>query len=328
MSILKVQKLLVMTSGGDSPGMNAAIRAVVRFAIHQGIQVYGCESGFQGLIENQINLLGADAVANSLQRGGTILHTSRCDAFLKKSVQETCALKLKSQGIDAMVIIGGDGSFRGATALASFGYIKVIGIPATIDNDIIGTDYCLGFDTARNTALIAIDKIRDTAFSHHRDFIVEVMGRNSGRLAVDVGIAGGAEFILTPEYPTNLDAISDQLISRKRNKLASIMVVAEANEAGRSFKIAQEIKEKTEIIYRVCILGHTQRGGSPTVMDRKIATLMGAKAVQALQGNENRKMLAVQRGEIVLTSFPDPSFGSSLFNEPELIDINNIVCDL
>ena len=326
MSILKIHKLLVMTSGGDSPGMNAAIRGVVRTAVHHKISVYGCENGFHGLIEKKVRQIGPETVANCIQRGGTILRTSRSHSFLKKSVQKSCADYLRHEGIDALVVIGGDGSFRGAAAIAEFGYTKAIGIPATIDNDIIGTDYCLGFDTARNTALDAIDKIRDTAFSHRHNFMVEVMGRDSGFLAVDVGMAGGAEFILTPEYPTKIDAIAQKIITRKREKLTSIMVVAEANEAGRSFKIAQEIMEKTGVHYRVCILGHTQRGGSPTVMDRTIGTLMGAKAVDELEEGANKKMTAMQHGAIVLEDFPSIGAKSKRFDQAALLRINDIVC--
>ena len=276
-----MEKILILSSGGDAPGMNAAIRAAVRAALHHDVEVYGTLLGYQGLIEKNIFPLTAEFVGNSIQRGGTILQSGRCPAFKEDSVRDECREFLIENDIGGIVILGGDGSFRGASLLAHGSDIKVVGVPCTIDNDIPGTDYAIGFDTARNTALRAIDKIRDTAFSFNRNFLVEVMGRNSGFLAVDVGIAGGAEFILIPESPMDVDKLVERIEHRERRKRASIIVVAEANSPGRSFTIAKKIEELSGIEYKVCVLGHTQRGGSPTVQDRKMGSIMGYMAIEA-----------------------------------------------
>jgi 6-phosphofructokinase 1 len=324
----KIKKILVITSGGDAPGMNAAIRAIVRTAIHYGIEVYGSGLGYQGLVERDIFPLSVDFVANSIQRGGTILKTARYPEFHKPEVRRIAANVLKEFGIDALIVLGGDGSFRGAALLEKEFDLKVMGIPCTIDNDIRGTDYTIGFDTACNTALQAIDRIRDTAFSHNRNFLVEVMGRASGFLAVTVGIAGGAEFILIPEDPLSSEQLAARINARRRKKLGSIIVVAEADQAGRSFKLAEDLKKLVGMEYKVCILGHTQRGGSPTVEDRKVASLMGSRAVDALLEGKSQKMLGMRKGELVLAEFPDPSLGARQFDDPELIRINQVLCDI
>ena len=277
-----IKKLLIITSGGDAPGMNAAIRSVLRTALSHGIEVFGCEGGYQGLIEHNVFPMVSKDVANIIQSGGTILKTQRCEAFFQKTVRDQCREYLASLNIDAITILGGDGSFRGALVLEEEGGPRTVGIPCTIDNDIIGTEYTIGFDTACNTALQAIDKIRDTAFSLNRHFLVEVMGRAAGFLAVEVGIAGGAEFILIPEEPMSVEDLVYRLQHRKRKKLASIIVVAEAGETGRSLQLAEKIKELSGISYKVCILGHIQRGGAPTTKDRKMAALMGHHAVEYL----------------------------------------------
>ena len=204
----------------------------------------------------------------------------------------------------------------------------MVGIPCTIDNDIIGTEYTLGFDTARNTALQAIDKIRDTAFSLNRHFLVEVMGRAAGFLAVDVGIAGGAEFIIIPEIPLTSAEIAHRIQNRMRKKMASIVVVAEADHPGRSFQLAEEIKMISKISYKVCILGHTQRGGAPTVEDRKLAALMGYHAIASLMRGESQKMMAIQKNEVVAVPFPDPNIGARRFSEKALLDINQLICEI
>ncbi len=324
----QVKKLLIITSGGDAPGMNAAIRAVLRTAFHYGIAVYGCQGGFQGLIDQDIFLMSQRDVANCIQRGGTILQTGRCEEFLQKSVRDKCRQHLEAWGIDGIVVLGGDGSFRGALLLEAEGGPKVVGIPCTIDNDIVGTEYTIGFDTACNTALQAIDKIRDTAFSLNRNFLVEVMGRASGFLAVDVGIAGGAEFILIPEVPVSTSDLIQRIQKRKRKKLASIIVVAEADNPGRSLNLAEEIKEASGIIYKVCILGHIQRGGEPTVKDRKIASLMGNFAVELLMKGISQKMVAIENDVLTPAPFPNTHVGTRKFEDADLLRINEVICDV
>lgn len=323
-----LKKLLILTSGGDAPGMNAAIRSTLRTALSHGLEVYACEGGYQGLIDRTVFLMTSRDAANCIQRGGTILKTGRCEKFLDPLVRASCRHYLKQLGIDAMVVLGGDGSFRGAYLLQQEGGPKTIGIPCTIDNDIIGTEYTLGFDTACNTALQAIDKIRDTAFSLNRHFLVEVMGRAAGFLAVDVGIAGGAEFILIPEVPMGIEEIVQRIQQRKRKKMASIIVVAEADHSGRSFQLAEEIKAKSGMSYKVCILGHIQRGGAPTVKDRKTAALMGYYAVEHLMHGESQKMIAMRNDLLVLAPFPNPSLGARQFSESKLLEINQLICEI
>jgi 6-phosphofructokinase 1 len=321
-----MKKIIVLTSGGDAPGMNAAIRAVVRTGHFMGLKVYGCLSGFQGLIDKKLIPLEPESVANIIQHGGTILQTDRSMAFYEKETRQKCAAFLKENEIDGLVIIGGNGSFQGAVKLAEEGNFSVIGIPGTIDNDITGTEYTIGFDTARNTALQAIDKIRDTASSHNRNFLVEVMGRNTGFLAVDVGIAGGADFILIPESDTSIEHLAEKVVKRRRKKLSAIIVVAEAAQPGRSFKIAEQLEKITGNSYKVCILGHTQRGGSPTLLDRKIASEMGYYAVKGLVDGETNKMLAMHREQIVLTPFPAPDTKPRAFTQTQLLELNKILC--
>ncbi|MFN2458646.1 MAG: 6-phosphofructokinase [Chitinophagaceae bacterium] len=280
----KVNRIGVLTSGGDSPGMNAAIRAVVRTGIYHGLEVYGIMRGFQGMIEDDVMKMESRSVANIIQRGGTILKTARCKEFLQLEGRRKAYEVLRKHGIDGLVIIGGDGSFRGAVEFTREHKIPCIGLAGTIDKDIIGTDFTIGFDTAVNTAVEAIDKIRDTADAHDRLFIVEVMGRDSGYIALHSGIATGAEHILLPERRTNIDTVIDSLFEKeRRKKLVNIIVVAEGDEFGGANGIARIIKEKlpqTEV--RVCILGHIQRGGAPSCIDRLIASRMGYHAVESL----------------------------------------------
>lgn len=310
--------------------MNAVIRAVTRCAIAKGISVYGAEGGYGGLVNEALIPLNQKSVANCLQRGGTFLKTGRFPKFHEKSIRDKCRQILQKYGIEGLIVLGGDGSFQGATLLSSeeATQLQVIGIPCTIDNDIPGTDYCIGFDTARNTALAAIDKIRDTAFSTDRNFLIEVMGRTSGFLAVDVGIAGGAEMMLLPEYPISTDALIENIKQSQRHKIASIIVVAEGGRTGHSVELAEEIKVKTGILYTVCILGHTQRGGSPTVLDRKIAALMGAKAVEAFLEGVTHKMTALTGNEITLSPFPSRDRTTEFFSNQKLLDLNNILCNV
>jgi 6-phosphofructokinase 1 len=323
-----VKKLLIITSGGDAPGMNAAIRGIVRTALHVNIQCMGAKFGYKGIFENNIFALNSHSVANIVQRGGTILKSTRFPEFKNPEIRKQAAEIIYQHKIDALVVLGGDGSFRGAKLLEQEAGLKVIGIPCTIDNDISGTDYSIGFDTARNTALEAIDRIRDTAFSHNRNFLVEVMGRDTGFLAVDVGIAGGAEFILIPEMSIDTAKLVQRLSERNAKKMGSIIVVAEGPNPGRSFAIADEIKSQLDLEYRVCVLGHTQRGGTPSLLDRKRALLMGAKAVLALKEGISGKMLAIKADEMVLTEFPDPSSNARRFADMELMKINELLCNV
>lgn len=280
----KVSKIGVLTSGGDSPGMNAAIRAVVRTGIYHGLEVYGIMRGYQGMIEDDIFRMEGRSVANIIQRGGTILKTARCKEFFDYVGRKRAYENLKRRGIDGLVIIGGDGSFRGAVQFSKEFDIPCIGIAGTIDKDIAGTDFTIGFDTAVNTAVEAIDKIRDTMDAHDRIFIIEVMGRDAGYIALHSGIATGAENILVPERKTNMNDIIQSLLEKeRRKKLVNLIVVAEGDEFGGAVevqKVLQESLPKAEI--RVCILGHIQRGGSPSCIDRLIASRMGYHAVESL----------------------------------------------
>jgi len=279
----KVTKIGVLTSGGDAPGMNAAIRAVVRTGIYNGMEVYGILRGYSGMIDGDIFKMESKSVANIIQRGGTILKTARCKEFFTYEGREKAYKNLKKLGINGLVIIGGDGSFRGAQIFSNEFDIPCIGLPGTIDKDIAGTDFTIGFDTAVNTAVEAIDKVRDTADAHDRLFIIEVMGRDSGYIALHSGIATGAENILIPERRTDIEDIIKALAEKQgRKKLVNIIVVAEGEEFGATelSKIMTERMPEQEI--RVCILGHIQRGGAPTCFDRLIASRMGYAAVECL----------------------------------------------
>lgn len=286
----KVTRIGVLTSGGDSPGMNAAIRAVVRTGIYHGLEVYGIMRGYQGMIEDDIVKMEGRSVANIIQRGGTILKTARCKEFYEEAGRKKAYNNLKKRGINGLVVIGGDGSFRGAVKFSEDFDIPVIGIAGTIDKDIHGSDFTIGFDTAVNTAISAIDKIRDTMDAHDRIFIIEVMGRDAGYIALHSGIATGAENILIPEKKTNInDIISSLQEKERRKKLVNLIVVAEGDELGGAVevqKVLQKNLPNAEI--RVAILGHIQRGGSPTCIDRLIASRMGYHAVECLiEGRHN-----------------------------------------
>lgn len=278
-----IKKIGVYSSGGDAPGMNAAVRAVVRVAASKGLETYGIYQGYIGMLENLIQPLQVRDVANIIQRGGTILKTGRCLDFHKPEIRKKAADTLKNHQIDGLICIGGDGSFRGAHALWREHQVPVIGIAGTIDNDIYGTDLTIGFDTAVNTALSAIDKIRDTADSHDRLFIVEVMGRNSGFIACHVGLAGGAEDIFTPDVNGSVEKSVERIKdSIKKGKKSSILITAEGQKPGRAYDLAEAIRKKSGIDAKVCILGHIQRGGSPTAVDRVLASRLGAAAVETL----------------------------------------------
>ncbi len=299
---MELSKIGVLTSGGDAPGMNACIRAVVRCGASCKLVVVGIRRGYAGLLEGDLVRLDSRAVANIIQRGGTILETARCEEMKTAEGLKKAIAALHREGIEGLITIGGDGTFRGAAALAEVGGIKVIGIPGTIDNDVYGTDYAIGFDTAINTALDAIDKIRDTAGSLQRPFFIEVMGRDRGFIALDVGIAGGAESILMPEAETKIEELClDMRRSFKRGKKSYIIIVAEGDEAGGVFPIAQQVWERLRLEYRVCVLGHIQRGGSPTARDRILASQLGAAAIDALANGKTGYMVGELKGEIAFT---------------------------
>ena len=286
----QVTRVGVLTSGGDAPGMNAAIRAVVRTGIYNNLEVYGIMRGYQGLIEDDIVKLESRSVANIIQRGGTILKTARCKEFYDFEGRKKGYENLKKRGIDAMIVIGGDGSFRGAVKFNQEFDIPCIGIAGTIDKDIYGTDFTIGFDTAVNTAVEAIDKIRDTMDAHDRIFVIEVMGRDAGYIALHSGIATGAENILIPERKTDIDALVKALQeTKKRKKLVNLIVVAEGENFGGADEVQRKILlEIPTAEIRVCILGHIQRGGSPSCLDRLIASRMGYHSIECLiEGRHN-----------------------------------------
>ncbi|MDO4513086.1 MAG: 6-phosphofructokinase [Lachnospiraceae bacterium] len=294
----EIKTIAILTSGGDAPGMNAAIRAVVRKAIANGVKVKGIRRGYQGLLNEEIIDMEKSSVSDIIQRGGTILGTARCKEFTTKEGQAKGADICRKHGIDGLVVIGGDGSYRGAQALARNG-INTIGLPGTIDLDIACTEYTIGFDTAINTAMEAIDKIRDTSSSHERCSIIEVMGRNAGYIALYCGIANGAEDILLPEkYDYNEQAIIDNIISmRKRGKSHHLIINAEG--IGHSTSMAKRIEAATGIETRATILGYMQRGGSPTCKDRYYASIMGAYAADILCQGKSNRVVAYQHGEFV-----------------------------
>ena len=293
-----VKTIGVLTSGGDAPGMNAAIRAVVRVAINKGLKVKGIMRGYAGLLEEEIVDMESTSVSDTINRGGTILYTARCKEFTTPEGQQRGAEICRKHGIDGMVVIGGDGSFKGAGKLSALG-INTIGLPGTIDLDIACTDYTIGFDTAVNTAMEAIDKIRDTSTSHERCSIVEVMGRNAGYIALWCGIANGAEDILLPErYDGDEQALINRIIeNRKRGKKHNIIINAEG--IGHSSSMAKRIEAATGIETRAAILGHMQRGGTPTCKDRVYASIMGARAAELLVEGKSNRLVAYRKGEFV-----------------------------
>ncbi|MCK5064209.1 MAG: 6-phosphofructokinase [Candidatus Fermentibacteraceae bacterium] len=301
-----MRKIAVLTSGGDSPGMNACIRAAVRRTLNRGLSAIGVRKGFDGLIDGDFVGLESTDVSNIIQRGGTILHSARSERFLTPEGRSAAAANLRNASIDGLVVIGGDGSFRGADILSEEHGIAVVGVPATIDNDIWGTDLTIGFCTAVNTALDAIDKVRDTAAAHDRLFIVEVMGRSAGFIALEVGIGSGAEAVLIPETPTDLDAIVRKVRKRiSMGRSSNILVVAEGDEAGNAFEIADKIEKISGLKSRVTVLGHVQRGGSPESIDRVLASKLGWAAVDALVDGAGSCMVGDINGKIAIHPLPD-----------------------
>jgi len=300
-----MKKIALMTSGGDAPGMNAAIRAVVRTALYNKLEIFGIRRGYQGMIEGDIFEMETTSVSNIIQRGGTILKTARSKEFMTVEGRKKAYAQLKKNGIEGLILIGGDGTFKGANAFFNEFSLPAVGIPGTIDNDIAGTDYTLGFDTAVNTAVEAIDKIRDTAEAHDRMFIVEVMGRDAGYIALNSGIACGAEDILVPELSTDFKAILKRISSdKRRKKLVNIIVVAEGDEFGGAEAVRKKIIEKyPEIDVRATILGHIQRGGSPSYFDRVQASRMGFAAVNAMIAGKTQVMIGLENQKIIYTPF-------------------------
>lgn len=299
-----------MTSGGDSPGMNAAVRAVTRAGIYFGYEVVGIRYGYRGLIEGDFVDMQSSDVSGIIQRGGTILKTARSERFMSAEGRAIAAENLKKRGIDTLITIGGDGTFRGATIIAAEHGIKVVGIPATIDNDLIGSDETIGYDTALNTAMEAIDKIRDTADAHERLFVIEVMGRHAGFIALETGVASGAEMIILPEAIKNIDEIKASLTETlKVQKRSTLIVVAEGDETGGAAKICSQLeRDFGKYDMRVCILGHVQRGGSPTAHDRVLASRLGYEAVKAIHEGKSEVMVGVINNKCLITPLQE-TFG-------------------
>ena len=325
--MMKVKKIAVLTSGGDSPGMNTALRAVVRTCAYKNIDCVGVSRGYQGLINDDIKTLKTRSVRGIINRGGTMLYSARSDEFRTKEGRKKAFSNIKKHGIDGLVVIGGDGSFTGGLIFQKEFGIPVIGIPGTIDNDLYGTSHTLGYDTALNTVMDAIDKIRDTAISHDRLFFVEVMGRDAGHIALNSGIAIGAQEILIPEQNMGIEGLINSLKDSKKNgKTSSIVVVAEGDKTGKNvFDLARQVEEefpKYEI--RVSVLGHMQRGGSPSCFDRVLGTKMGVRAVESLIDGDSGKMIGIDNGKIVSTSLKKAIKGETKI-DPEIIRVSRIM---
>ena len=314
--------IAVMTSGGDSPGMNAAARAVVRTALYEGAEVYGIYNGYQGILDDDMKKLASRDVGDIIQRGGTFLGTARCDEFRTVEGRKKALENLKKHGIQGLVIIGGDGSLTGGKLLSEMG-MPVVGLPGTIDNDVWGTDYTIGCDTAANTIVDAINKLRDTASAHRRIIIIEVMGRKSGWLAMQAGISGGAEHILVPEAKFDIDDMCEELkAAYERGKRYSIVVVAEG--AGSAIDIGKQVADKTGIDTRVSVLGHIQRGGSPSVEDRIKASMLGEKAALALLSGLSDVVFGFEAGKPVSIDLAD-AVGNTKTLDPELIRLAKVL---
>ncbi|MGY3053864.1 6-phosphofructokinase 1 [Pedobacter sp. UYEF25] len=323
----QIKNIAVLTSGGDAPGMNAAIRAVVRTGIYNGLNVFGVIQGYQGLITNNIKPMDARSVSNILHLGGTILKTARCLEFKTEEGMAKAYQHVKENNIDALVTIGGDGTFTGAKIFSERYGINVIGIPGTIDNDLAGSDFTLGYDTAINTVLDAVDKIRDTADAHDRLFFVEVMGRNSGCIALRSAIASGAEVVLLPERETTIDDLIRKLeLGASTKKSSSIVIVSEGHKKGGAFEMARQVKERfTHYDTKVTILGHLQRGGSPSSFDRILGSRLGFAAVNALIAGETDKMAGLIGNEVKLTSIHDAITTQINKLEPDLLEMTEVL---
>ncbi len=303
-----MKRIAVFTSGGDAPGMNACIRAVVRGAVYHGVEVFGIRKGYNGMIAGDMFQMSSHSVSNIVQRGGTILKSARSKEFMTPEGRKKAYEALKEHGIEGLIAIGGNGTFTGAMIFQKEYGIPTVGAPGTIDNDLYGTDYTIGFDTAVNTALDAIDRIRDTASSHDRIFFIEVMGRDSGYIAIQSGIAGGAELVMVPEVLTPISEVIETLQQGwKRSKSSSIVVVAEGDEEGNAAQVADKIKRQVEgdVDIRVTTLGHTQRGGTPSAQDRILASRLGLGALEGLLAGQKNVMAGIINNELVYTPFED-----------------------
>lgn len=317
-----MKKIAVLTSGGDAPGMNAAIRAVVRYGLSMGMEVYGIERGYAGLIENIFLPMNMRSVSDIIQRGGTILRTARSPEFMTKEGQELAVRFLNKRGIEGLIVIGGDGSFKGAEALSKLG-VPTIGIPGTIDNDLAYTQFTLGFDTACNTVLDAINKLRDTMSSHDRICIIEVMGRNCGDIALHAGLGGGAEIVLVPEVPMTYLEILDRLNEdRSKGKYSSIIVIAEG--AGKAEELRAKIKDSLGASVRATVLGHLQRGGSPSSRDRYLGTCWGVYAVRLLADGIGNRVVGIRDNKFIDMDIAKASAMKKEFNY-ELYEMANVV---
>lgn len=322
-----IKNIAVLTSGGDAPGMNACIRAVVRTGIYNGINMFGVLQGYQGLITNNIIPMDARSVSNIIHMGGTILKTARCLEFKTDEGMDTAFENLKAHNIDALVVIGGDGTFTGARRFAQKHNISVIGVPGTIDNDLYGSDFTLGYDTAINTVIEAIDKIRDTADSHDRLFFVEVMGRDSGCIALRSAIACGAEAVLLPEKQTSIDELVKTLeLGASTKKSSSIVIVSEGHKQGGAYDIAKQVKERFDHYdTKVTILGHLQRGGSPSSFDRILGSRLGYAAVNELLKGNTQQMVGLRGNDIQLTSLDEALTEHSFKLENDLMEMTHVL---
>jgi 6-phosphofructokinase 1 len=321
-----IKRIAVFTSGGDAPGMNAAVRAVVRTATYEDLHVFGIQRGYDGMIKGDIQRIESNDVANIMHRGGTMLKTARSDAFRTPEGRKLAYENLMAHDIDACVAIGGNGTFTGALLMSTEYNIPFVGLPGTIDNDLYGTDFTIGFDTAVNTAMRAVDKIRDTADSHNRLFFVEVMGRDSGYIALNTGIGSGASGVLIPENDTTIDELVDTLRKgAKRNKLFSIIIVAEGSKLGGAQKLADLVKERFDFYdTKVAVIGHLQRGGSPTAADRVLASRLGYAAVRALLSGQENVAIGLVNNRIKYTPF-DEAIHHTKSLDPDLMLISDIL---
>jgi 6-phosphofructokinase 1 len=325
MSERPVRRIGVLTSGGDGPGMNAAIRAVVRSAACNGLECIGVLGGLDGLVNDRLRPLGTRDVSNIIQRGGTILRSARSEAFRTVEGRAMAARTLHHHGIDALVAIGGDGTFTGAHILYKEHGVHVIGLPGTIDNDLYGTDTTIGYDTALNTAVEAIDRIRDTASSHDRLFFVEVMGRHTGHIALMCAVASGAEYTLVPEERQSIEGLMAALFQASGTKSSQIVIVAEGDEEGGAFEIARKVKERTNAYdIRVSVLGHLQRGGAPSVNDRILASRTGVAAVECLLSGTHDAMVGMMNGAITVTPF-EQAIGRKKPLQQELLHVLKVL---
>ena len=323
----KIKRIGLLTSGGDAPGMNACIRAVVRSSIYYGITPIGIREGYRGLIENDMFEMNAGSVRHIIHQGGTILKSARCKAFRTKKGRKQAWKNIRENKLDGLIVIGGDGSFKGALALGSEYEIPLAGIPGTIDNDIFGTDFTIGFDTATNTVVEAVDKIRDTATSHNRLFFIEVMGRDAGHIALNAGIAAGSEEIIIPEKDMGIERLFDSLMrTSQRNKSSRLVLVAEGDKNHNVYDLEKQVKERFGDYYetKVTILGHVQRGGRPTCADRVLASRLGVNAVEALRNNKRNIMMGIRDSSIVHTDLEKATKQNSEIDK-KLLHIADIV---